>query len=93
MDNSSGMLKTTCRGIKWEGEAPAEPLLSSAGASLSHEISWQVVFGLLLALSVVLRCDGYRKNIVFGPIAGLSYFTKFSSRHDPDGIANGKKLR
>ena len=29
-------LKATCRGAQWEGEAPADPLQSSAGASLSR---------------------------------------------------------
>ncbi len=32
-----------------EGEAPAEPLQSSAGASLSRWIRWQVVFSLPIA--------------------------------------------
>ena len=43
------LLSERQNGLYREGEAPADPKPSSAGASLSHPCLWQVDFSLPLA--------------------------------------------
>ncbi len=46
------------RGLYWEGEAPAEPMPSSAGVSLSHWNPWQVVLDQPFVLRMIASwCD------------------------------------